>query len=37
MFDIVHHIGRHVIGVAQLAFDEDEDGGHHGGGSGSRS
>ena len=27
MFDIVHHIGRHIIGVAQLAFDEDEDGG----------
>ena len=31
VLDIVHDIGRHVVGVAQLAFDEDEDGGHHGG------
>jgi hypothetical protein len=30
VLDIVHDVGGDVVGVAQLAFDEDEDGGHHG-------
>ena len=28
--DIIDQIGRNIVGIAQLAFDEDENGSHHG-------